>query len=154
MSGLVYGGVEGGGTHSTTMIFNDKGEKLAQVEGPSTNLYQVKHSKDDKVLIGSYKDWIGRDKQTYPRHGRGVSGTGGAGGGNYARGAGDESERVRAGGDEQVADGEHGDAVPRPVASLRRLQRHGGHAQHGHGRGWYRPDRRDREQRSARQPGR
>ena len=41
MSGLVYGGVEGGGTHSTTMIFNDKGEKLAEVEGPSTNLYQV-----------------------------------------------------------------------------------------------------------------
>ena len=41
MTGLVYGGVEGGGTHSTTMIFNDKGEKLAEVEGPSTNLYQV-----------------------------------------------------------------------------------------------------------------
>ena len=52
MSGLVYGGVEGGGTHSTTMIFNDKGEKLAEVEGPSTNLYQVNANINDlKVLI-------------------------------------------------------------------------------------------------------
>jgi len=38
---VVYGGVEGGGTHSTTMLFNEKGEKLAEVEGPSTNLYQI-----------------------------------------------------------------------------------------------------------------
>ena len=51
MSGLVYGGVEGGGTHSTTMIFNDKGEKLAEVEGPSTNLYQVVAIKNVKILI-------------------------------------------------------------------------------------------------------
>jgi len=41
MSGLVFGGVEGGGTHSTTMIFSQSGDKLAEVEGPSTNLYQV-----------------------------------------------------------------------------------------------------------------
>ena len=41
MSGLYYGGVEGGGTHSTTMIFNQQGVMVAEVEGPSTNLYQV-----------------------------------------------------------------------------------------------------------------
>jgi len=41
MSGLVYGGVEGGGTHSTTVLLSDKGVKLAEVEGPSTNLYQI-----------------------------------------------------------------------------------------------------------------
>ena len=35
------GGVEGGGTHSTTMIYNAKGEKLAEVSGPSTNLFQI-----------------------------------------------------------------------------------------------------------------
>ena len=38
---LVFGGVEGGGTHSTTMLYSEKGEKLAEVEGPSTNLYQI-----------------------------------------------------------------------------------------------------------------
>ena len=38
---MVFGGVEGGGTHSTTMLYNEKGEKLAEVEGPSTNLYQI-----------------------------------------------------------------------------------------------------------------
>ena len=41
MSGSYFGGVEGGGTHSTTMIFNDQGKMVAEVEGPSTNLYQV-----------------------------------------------------------------------------------------------------------------
>ena len=41
MSGSYFGGVEGGGTHSTAMIFNKRGEMLAEVEGPSTNLYQV-----------------------------------------------------------------------------------------------------------------
>ena len=41
MSGLYFGGVEGGGTHSTTMIFNEQGKMVAEVEGPSTNLYQV-----------------------------------------------------------------------------------------------------------------
>ena len=41
MTSLIFGGVEGGGTHSTTMIFNENGDKLAEVEGPSTNLYQV-----------------------------------------------------------------------------------------------------------------
>ena len=40
-TGLIYGGVEGGGTHSTTMIYNEQGEKLAEVGGPSTNLYQI-----------------------------------------------------------------------------------------------------------------
>jgi len=39
--GLIYGGVEGGGTHSTLMIYNQKGEKLSEVGGPSTNLYQI-----------------------------------------------------------------------------------------------------------------
>jgi len=41
MTGLIFGGVEGGGTHSTTMIFDENGEKLAEIEGPSTNLYQI-----------------------------------------------------------------------------------------------------------------
>ena len=40
-SSLIFGGVEGGGSHSATMIYNAKGEKLAEVGGPSTNLYQI-----------------------------------------------------------------------------------------------------------------
>ncbi|XP_023348203.1 N-acetyl-D-glucosamine kinase [Eurytemora carolleeae] len=36
-----YGGVEGGGTHSTTMIFRGNGELVATIEGPSTNHYQI-----------------------------------------------------------------------------------------------------------------
>ena len=31
MSGLYFGGVEGGGTHSTTMIFNEQGKMVAEV---------------------------------------------------------------------------------------------------------------------------
>jgi len=40
-SSLIFGGVEGGGTHSTTMLYNERGDKMAEVEGPSTNLYQI-----------------------------------------------------------------------------------------------------------------
>jgi len=42
-----YAGVEGGGTHSTTMIFRGTGELLATMEGPSTNHYQI--GKDETV---------------------------------------------------------------------------------------------------------
>jgi len=41
MAAVLYGGVEGGGTHSTLMLFSSAGSKLAEVEGPSTNLYQI-----------------------------------------------------------------------------------------------------------------
>jgi len=37
----VYAGVEGGGTHSFIALFNEKAEILAEVEGPSTNLFQI-----------------------------------------------------------------------------------------------------------------
>lgn len=37
----LYGGVEGGGTHSTTMIYRGDGTLLAEVTGPSTNHYQI-----------------------------------------------------------------------------------------------------------------
>ena len=37
----VYGGVEGGATHTTAMLFSRRGEKIAEVEGGSTNLFQV-----------------------------------------------------------------------------------------------------------------
>jgi len=39
--GNLYGGVEGGGTHSTTMIYRADGTLLAEVTGPSTNHYQI-----------------------------------------------------------------------------------------------------------------
>jgi len=48
MSGAYYGGVEGGGTHSTTMIFRGTGELVAEVEGPSTNHYQI--GKDETAV--------------------------------------------------------------------------------------------------------
>ena len=38
---VLYGGVEGGGTHSTTILLNQEGEEVAMVEGPSTNIYQI-----------------------------------------------------------------------------------------------------------------
>jgi len=37
----VYGGIEGGGTHSTAMLFRGSGEILAEVKGQSTNHYQI-----------------------------------------------------------------------------------------------------------------
>jgi len=40
MEGL-YGGVEGGGTHSTTRIYRGDGTLLAEVTGASTNHYQI-----------------------------------------------------------------------------------------------------------------
>ena len=52
MSGSYFGGVEGGGTHSTTMIFDEQGRMVAEVEGPSTNLYQVRRNRGGgRVLI-------------------------------------------------------------------------------------------------------
>ena len=38
---MLFGGVEGGATHSTLALFNDKAEKLAEVEGLGTNLFQI-----------------------------------------------------------------------------------------------------------------
>lgn len=46
----VYGGVEGGGTHSTLMIFDKEGKKLAEVAGPSTNLYQIGMGETNKRI--------------------------------------------------------------------------------------------------------
>jgi len=37
----LYGGVEGGATHTTAMIFNQDGTKIAEMEGGSTNLFQI-----------------------------------------------------------------------------------------------------------------
>lgn len=37
----VYGGIEGGATHSTVIIFNEKSEPLSEVEGPGSNLFQI-----------------------------------------------------------------------------------------------------------------
>ena len=38
---IVFGGVEGGATHSTLVLFNEKSEALTTVEGPGTNLFQI-----------------------------------------------------------------------------------------------------------------
>ena len=38
---MLFGGVEGGATHSTLALFNDGAEKLVEVEGPGTNLFQI-----------------------------------------------------------------------------------------------------------------
>ncbi len=35
------GGIEGGATHSTFMLFSSDGKALATVEGPGTNMYQL-----------------------------------------------------------------------------------------------------------------
>jgi len=37
----LFGGVEGGATHSTLALFNEKSEALAIVEGPATNLFNI-----------------------------------------------------------------------------------------------------------------
>ena len=37
----VFGGVEGGATHSTLVLFNENSEALVEVEGAGTNLYQI-----------------------------------------------------------------------------------------------------------------
>jgi len=47
---VVFGGVEGGGTHSTVMIFDKEGRKLAEVGGPSTNLYQIGMDETNKRI--------------------------------------------------------------------------------------------------------
>ena len=38
---MMFGGVEGGATHSTLALFNSKAEKLVEVEGSGTNLFQI-----------------------------------------------------------------------------------------------------------------
>ena len=38
---MLFGGVEGGATHSTLALFNEKAEKLVEVEGLGTNLFQI-----------------------------------------------------------------------------------------------------------------
>jgi len=47
---MLYGGVEGGGTHSTAMVYDQTGAKLAEVNGPSTNLYQIGIEETNKRL--------------------------------------------------------------------------------------------------------
>ena len=37
----VFGGVEGGATHSTLILFNEEGNVLAEIEGMGTNLFQI-----------------------------------------------------------------------------------------------------------------
>lgn len=54
----VFGGVEGGGTHSTAMIFNQKGEKLAEVEGGSTNLFQIGMEETHNRVNGMIQDCL------------------------------------------------------------------------------------------------
>lgn len=57
---MIYGGVEGGGTHSTTMLFNQAGTKLAEIEGPSTNLYQIGLAETGKRIADMVKQGLGK----------------------------------------------------------------------------------------------
>jgi len=53
---LLFGGVEGGGTHSTAMLFDDAGKKLAEVEGPSTNLYQIGQDEVNNRIAAMFQE--------------------------------------------------------------------------------------------------
>lgn len=67
MGEKVFGGVEGGGTHSTAMLFNQKGEKLAEVEGGSTNLFGIGMEETHNRINDMVKDCLvqaGFDKNT------------------------------------------------------------------------------------------
>jgi len=52
----LYGGVEGGGTHSNAVVYNQAGKRLAVVPGPSTNLYQIGLAETNKRIYDMFMD--------------------------------------------------------------------------------------------------
>jgi len=56
MTDRVFGGIEGGGTHSTAMLFSDSGEILAEVKGPSTNHYQIGKGETARRIASMFED--------------------------------------------------------------------------------------------------
>ncbi|XP_042885226.1 N-acetyl-D-glucosamine kinase-like isoform X2 [Penaeus japonicus] len=64
---LIFGGIEGGGTHSWIVLMDGRGEKVAELEGPSTNHWLIGMSECQariKQLVDDAKEMAGLPQDT------------------------------------------------------------------------------------------